>query len=306
VVVHDVEDHLDAGAVKITHHCLKLRDLGARTLIARIARGGGEEAERAVTPVVGQTLGGEMPLADRVVDGQELDRGDAEPLQILEDHRRRKPGVRAAQRRRDAGVPCGEALDVELVDQRPLPRNARGPVIAPHKARIHHDAPRDGGGIVARIGRQIVAVQRIAEQRIVPIRVAGDRTGVGIDEELGRIEAMSFLRGVGAVDSVAVELAGTNARHVGVPDPVRMLDEGDAHHLTLRVVGSEKTELDPSRMLREDREIHPSVVDRRAERKGCAGPYLHARGEYRCPIDIANGAVGSTSRETLQALVRGV
>ena len=59
-----------------------------------------------------------MRVVDEVVHRHQLDRGDAERLEVLDDHRVRDAGVGAAQLLRDVGVRLGQALDVRLVDDR--------------------------------------------------------------------------------------------------------------------------------------------------------------------------------------------
>jgi hypothetical protein len=42
----------------------------------------------------------------------------------------------------------------------------------------------------------------------VPVGLAGDAAGIGVEEELVGVEAVAFIRTVGAVGAIAVELAG--------------------------------------------------------------------------------------------------
>ena len=65
----------------------------------------GEIADRVVAPVVAQPALEQERVVDELMDGQELDRGDAERLQMLDRRRMREPGVRSAQLLRDAGMP---------------------------------------------------------------------------------------------------------------------------------------------------------------------------------------------------------
>ena len=97
VVVDDVEDHLDARAVERLHHPLEL----AHLLAARPGRGvagvRGEEPDRRVAPVVREPLLDEEVLVGDVVDGQQLDGGDAEVAEVRDRGLRGEPGVRSAQ-----------------------------------------------------------------------------------------------------------------------------------------------------------------------------------------------------------------
>ena len=93
VVVDHVEDHLDAGAVQ-------LRDRRAERVldvVGGVAVLGREEAQRVVAPVVLQPVLEQMRLVDEGVDRQQLDRGDAELVQMLDHRRRGEAAIGAAQ-----------------------------------------------------------------------------------------------------------------------------------------------------------------------------------------------------------------
>ena len=72
VVVDDVEQDLDAGAVQRLHHRLELAHLLA-AVARREARVRSEEAERVVAPVVAETAPRERLFADAVMHRQQLD-----------------------------------------------------------------------------------------------------------------------------------------------------------------------------------------------------------------------------------------
>ena len=128
VVVDHVEDHLDAGRVQVAHHRLELEHL-----LAALAAGGvrvvrGEEADRVVAPVVRQVTLGQVVVLDELVNRHELDRGDAQMLEVVDRHGMRERRIRTANgwgQRRMAGR---EPLDVELIDDRLVERGARRPV----------------------------------------------------------------------------------------------------------------------------------------------------------------------------------
>ena len=67
---------------------------------------------------------------------------------------------------------------------------------------------------------------------------------------------MSLLRRVRAVHAVAVDLAGTHARHVAVPDLVAVFGQLDALGLGLAAV-IEQAELDLGGVRREEGEVDP-------------------------------------------------
>ena len=116
VVVDDVEDDLDVSRVQGLDHRLELRDLCAGVLCSRVTVVRGEVADRVVAPVVRQSLGLERRIVRELLDRHELDRGDAELRQVLDDRRVRHAGVGAAQLVRDFWVAHRHALDVGLVD----------------------------------------------------------------------------------------------------------------------------------------------------------------------------------------------
>jgi hypothetical protein len=101
--------------------------------------------------------------------------------------------------------------------------------------------------------------------------VPPDGLRVGVEDELVRIEAVAALRGEGAVDPVAVQLARVDVRQVAVPDHVGLLGQRDRHRLGLGIERVEQAELDAGRVLREDGEVDADAVPRGAERIGAPG-----------------------------------
>ena len=97
VVVDDVEDHLDARAVQRLDHPLELAHLLAARAAGRVQRVRGEVADRAVAPVVRQPALVQEALVGDVVDRQQLDRGDAQALEVAERLVGGQAGVGAAQ-----------------------------------------------------------------------------------------------------------------------------------------------------------------------------------------------------------------
>ncbi len=73
------------GVVQASHHALELLDLAALAGHRRVRVVRREEADRVVAPVVRQALLDEAVVGDELVHRQQLDRGHAEPLQVLDD-----------------------------------------------------------------------------------------------------------------------------------------------------------------------------------------------------------------------------
>ena len=80
VVVDHVEDDLEPRVVQMRHHLLELGGVA----VGEVARLGGEEADGVVAPVVGELLVEQVAVVDEGVDRQQLDRGHAQALEMIE------------------------------------------------------------------------------------------------------------------------------------------------------------------------------------------------------------------------------
>ncbi len=150
VVVDDVEDHLDPGGVQRLDHRLELGDApGAAAHGVAVVRG--QVGDRVVAPVVAQATFGEVMVVDELVHGHQLDGRHAEAGEVVDHGRVGDPGVRATQRRRDAGVGDRQAADVGLVDDRLVHRVARWPVVGPVEEGVADEAERNVRGAVGRV-----------------------------------------------------------------------------------------------------------------------------------------------------------
>ena len=77
------------------------------------------------------------------MDRQQLDGGDAEALEVLDERGVGEAGVGAPQVLGDVGVPHRRALHVDLVDDRVRPRRAQLAVAVPVEERVDDDAAGD-------------------------------------------------------------------------------------------------------------------------------------------------------------------
>ncbi len=196
---------------------------------------------------------------------------------MLEDRLRGQTQIAAPQPFGHAGVQRRHALDVGLVDERPVPRGPGRHVAGPGEGRVDHDAFRQLARAVSGVLRQVLlgVPDRVAEDLIGRADRARDRHGVGVQEQLVGVEPMAGLRVVGAVDAIAVELARADVRQVAVPHVVRALLQLDAERLLLVSRGLEQTEVDGVGVLREQGEVDALSVPRRPQRVGLAGPDSH-------------------------------
>ena len=206
--------------------------------------------------------------------GQQLDRGHAEVLEVLERRLGGQPGVGAAQVLADVGVGHGEALDVRLVDDRVRERGPRRPVALPVEGVVDHDRLGHRGGVVLVVGLEVgvlVAVGDVGQDVgvVLPVDGALDRLGVGVDQQLVGVEAVALVGRVGPVHAVAVALSGADPGQVAVPVSARRAGHLDPRLLAVVV---EQAQLHALGVLGEDREVGAVAVPGRAERERPAGP----------------------------------
>jgi hypothetical protein len=248
----------------------------------------GEEADGVVAPVVGQAPLGQHVVADVLVHRHELDGGDAEGLQVLDDGRVRQAQVRAALLPGQVRVQPGQAPDVGLVDHALVVGHPRRPVPGPVEERVDHHAPGDERrrvvGVAAAGPAELVGVHRR-----VPGHLALDRLGVRVQQQLGRVAAHPGARVVGAVHPVPVALPRPGAGQVAVPDiPVHLAQV----HPGLGAVVVEQAELDPLRRLGEKREVSPEPVVGGPQR--IAGSWPHGRARCRSSWQAVPSRLSST------------
>ena len=168
---------------------------------ARIER---HEGDRIVAPGIGEPERRQMALVDPGGDRHQLDRVDAELLEMLDDRRVGQRGDRAAQRPpAPSGWQHGEGAHVEFVDQ-PAGREQR----RLRRSRLGQRDRRSPWASAARCRRPRRGAPTAAGRR----RRAGRSRRIGIDQQLVGIEPEAALRLIGAVGAQAVARAGARAR----------------------------------------------------------------------------------------------
>ncbi len=173
-------------------------------------------------------------------------------------------GVFPADLRWDLGVRHRQAADVGLVEHRAVKGRAEPRVVAPVEAGIDDHAQGHAPRVaLGHLQIAVLAAELVGEQAFFPRLDPIDRLGVGIEEEVVRVEAQPPLRLVGAGDTVSIALPRPQLVDVRVPDERRGVAEGDAR-LVAGVV--EEAEIDAGSVLGVDGEIDALAVPRRAER----------------------------------------
>ena len=109
---------------------------------------------------------------------------------------------------------------MHFVDDGIAERNARRTVMLPVEVWTGDDALRHAGGAVPPVDDQIgiLTAKAIRKDRLVPINAAGNCLGVGINQQLGRIEPQAARRLPRSVNPITVELPRLKIWHITMPD----------------------------------------------------------------------------------------
>ena len=116
VIINHVENHFDSGGVQIAHHGFDLAHLATEIAAAGVCRFRGEETDRIVTPVVSKSAIDQCLIIHVRLNGQQLDRGDAQMCEVLNCPGTAEPGISAAQFRRNVRAQFRESFHVQFVD----------------------------------------------------------------------------------------------------------------------------------------------------------------------------------------------
>jgi hypothetical protein len=197
---------------------------------------------------------------------------------------------------------------VNFVDYRVGQSSFGWAVIVPIELGVDRNAFRNPVSAVLGIHLQIVPRKYIVrENGCLPVDLARDRSGVGIQKKLVVVETMAFFRLPRTLDPVTVELARLDVANEPMPNVCSSLTEGNAFRLFSLVV--EKAQVYSRSILRKDRKVGPFTRDGgaqriRAPRKKCAINVpldaeceLGLRGSrslIRCPIGPRNTAIDET------------
>ena len=220
VVIHDIEDDLDPGAVQGLHHRFEFPDRLAGNRRGGVRTLWREESDGVVSPIVGQAAVLELSITHKMVDWQEFNRRDAERIEMLNGRWGSQPSVRASECLGHIRMSGGKAFDVHFIDDGSFPGGSEQLVTTPGKGRCNHDRLGHIASVVpvvpGKIGRRVA--DTIPEHGIGPFDRPGDGLGVRIDEELGWSKSVSRLRFVRPVYAVAVVRSGPRFWQVHMPN----------------------------------------------------------------------------------------
>ncbi len=236
VVEHHVHDHFEPGFVQRAHHHDHFVAHGVRALFLRgacgVARFGCEETERRVTPVVRPAVLLQKDLGLFGHDRQQLDRRDAQTLQVRKRGGMRQARVCAAQFLGQPRRVRGEPLHMQLVDHRLAPWHMRvrgvgvvlGHITVVDRDRHRHFAQRIQP--VHRTPRRSlhmafgVDLTLVRERGRVQAHPALHALRIRVDQKLIRVEPQPMFRVPRALSTVAVMHAVPRLRQVQIPQAV--------------------------------------------------------------------------------------
>ncbi len=220
VVVDDVDDDLDARAVQLGDHLLELAHLPTERRLRGVGGVRGEEAKRRVAPVVRQAAPDDEGLGDEVVHGQQFDGVDAGLDEVVDHRVVGQSAVGAAQVLGNRGMQLGEALDVGFEDDALVQGTA--PIDGFGRGGVgHHDRQRDGLEGVTRV-EDVVRLGCVVKDRAGVVDAARDGAGIGVDQELGGVEAHTGVGVPVAVHAEAIALPGLDPGDVDDPHAIRV------------------------------------------------------------------------------------
>ncbi len=221
-----------------------------------------EVADRIVAPVVAQPFLLQEVVVDEVVDRQQFHRGHAKLLEIVDGKLGADGRVGAAELLGNIRAKLGEAFHMSLVNHRAMQRRRELAVAAPVEVIVHDHAFRHPESIVALVDGEVGILRAaglVAKHFFAPLHLACDGLGIGVDEQLCRVEAMALIGFIRPVNAIPVVLARLQTGQEAMPDLVRVLGHADPHGLMRRIGAVEEAQVHAGGIFREQREVHAFV-----------------------------------------------
>ena len=158
-----------------------------------------------------------MSVVDELVNGQQFDSGDPQVGQVTRNRGVGQARVGAPKVLGDVGVAVGQALDVCLVDDRLVQRDARRRVRSPAELPVGDDALRHERrriGIVGFVG----FLEAVPEHLLTPDDLPVDGGGVRVQEQFGPVAPQPIRGRPGPLHPEPVALSRPGPGHQAVPD----------------------------------------------------------------------------------------
>ena len=304
VIINHIEDHLEAGGVKSSHHRLELGHLLAHLATAGILTMWRKKSDRVVAPIINQAALNQPFVIDMGVDRQEFHRSDPEILQVSDRRFAPQAGIGAAQLLRNIRPKLCETFYMHLVNHRLSQRRSRLAVVAPIKCIVDHDRLGHAPGVVAKILREILLLvaHDVGKHFVSPIHAARDRFRVRIDQYLGVVETQAPLRIVRTRNAIAIELTGARVRKKHMPDMLSALGDWNSNIFLWRIDSIEQAKIDPGRVFGKKSEVHAASRPSCTQRIRVPEPSLYRSHKLRIASILQRVSLGNS--ETRYALPR--
>ena len=242
--------------MKGLEHVFELHDLRRRLRPRTITNVRSKERDRIVSPVIAKPPVAKERIVDEPLNREQFQGGDSELAEIADDGFAREAEVGAAELGWNVGVAKAETLGVRFVDDRAPQRDVGWHVVLPIERRIDDDPERCAALVDSGWGKVLALIEDVVGKgSFREVLDAGERAGIGIQEQVRGIEAEPFLWLPRPVDAVAVQLTWHDRLYVDVPYELGAVPQTNSRFATLSV---EEAELYAGRGFRIDREVRPS------------------------------------------------
>src|SRR5215831_5319865 len=161
-----------------------------------------------------------------------------------------------------------EAPNVHLVGDRHFPGDRGTALASPSEGGVDHPAFRNKGGAVPLVKAEVLVgmVEGVGEQLRAPFEAANELLGVGIDQQLVRVEAVSGFGFVWSIGAVTIADARPCRGQVAVPNLVGVFRQLDALELG-SAIAVEEADLDPCGVGGKYREVDAEPIPGRTKRE---------------------------------------
>ena len=259
------------------HHQFEFLDVpDAFVLTRRVTIVRSKKTDRAVTPVIVEAPLDQMHIMHELLNGHQLDGGDAKALEIADNCRLRQTQIGASKLGRNVGMLDGEAFDMSFVDHCHVPRRANRLVIAPVETGSDDSTPGDVWRRIEIVADTVRPPEVLTEDSFVPLHLSLNAPCIWIEQEFRRVASKSRGRFPRPVHSKPILLSRPKVRKVSVPTERSHFGKV-IPRLSPGII--EETKLDTIRDARKEREVHSESVVDGAKRIWFAAARSH---EQRC------------------------
>ena len=233
-----------------------------------------EEADGVVAPVVQQFLVEQIAVVEKRVHREQLDCGDAKMAQVVDQARLDETTERSPDILGHIPAQHAETAHVHLINDGALPGRSGPPIVAPGKGRINNTALEHRRRAVTVVEGQVVAALHfVPEQGRPPLQLPDNRFGIGVEQQLVRVETMPCIRLVRAMNPIAVDRARARIGQKSVPHLIGVFGQRNPLEFLLAAI-VEDTQFDLRGVRGKQRKVDAEASPGRSE--GMWGTLLQA------------------------------